>query len=43
MTNIPDNRNALPNGYRLGDYQIKKVLGDGAFGINNWGKQLGSE
>jgi len=33
MSNIPDNRNALPNGYRLGDYQIQRVLGDGAFGI----------
>ncbi len=33
MANIQDNRNALPIGYRLGDYQIQKVLGDGAFGI----------
>jgi serine/threonine protein kinase len=33
MTNIPDNRNALPTGYRLNDYQIQKVLGDGGFGI----------
>ncbi|RKZ58870.1 MAG: hypothetical protein DRR08_15295 [Candidatus Parabeggiatoa sp. nov. 2] len=33
MTDIQDNRNALPTGYRLNDYQIQKVLGDGGFGI----------
>jgi serine/threonine protein kinase len=33
MTEQTDNRNALPTGYRLGDYEIQKVLGEGAFGI----------
>lgn len=30
---LSDHRNALPAGYRLGDYQIKQLLGDGGFGI----------
>jgi serine/threonine protein kinase/uncharacterized protein len=33
MINSPDNRNALPIGYQLGDYQIQRLLGDGGFGI----------
>ena len=33
MTDEIDNRNALPTGYRLENYEIQKVLGDGAFGI----------
>jgi|GEM_PF-2951454 len=33
MTDSPDNRNALPIDYQLGDYQIQRLLGDGGFGI----------
>ncbi len=33
MNNTSDNRNALPIGYRLENYQIQSVLGDGGFGI----------
>ncbi|GEM_PF-1804275 len=33
MNNTSDNRNALPIGYRLENYQIQGVLGDGGFGI----------
>jgi len=33
MTEQTDNRNALPRGYCLGDYEIQNVLGEGAFGI----------
>ena len=29
----PDNNNALPIGYSLGDYEIESVLGQGGFGI----------
>lgn len=33
MSNIPENRNALPIGYHLENYQIQSILGDGGFGI----------
>jgi serine/threonine protein kinase len=33
MAIFSTNHNALPTGYRLEDYQIQQVLGDGSFGI----------
>jgi serine/threonine protein kinase len=33
MNNLIDDRNALPIGYRLENYQIQSILGDGGFGI----------
>jgi serine/threonine protein kinase len=33
MNNTTDNRNALPINYRLENYQIQNILGDGGFGI----------
>lgn len=38
MTEQTDNRNALPKGYCLGDYEIQNVLGEGAFGITYIGE-----
>ena len=30
---MPDHHNALPAGYRLGEYEIQTVLGSGGFGV----------
>jgi serine/threonine protein kinase len=40
MNNTSDNRNALPMSYRLENYQIQSVLGDGGFGITYLAKDI---
>ncbi len=40
INNLIDDRNALPIGYRLENYQIQSILGDGGFGITYLAKDI---